>query len=85
MLVSVWLLLATGQSAQAAAPRPDVLKTICATEFGRGDMARVDVLLDKANSVKVLVLRPDLTRFSHPPHTYFAPTVRRCSSPPSGP
>jgi hypothetical protein len=73
MLVSVWLLVAALPSATAPGPRPEVLKAICATEFGQGEMARVDVLLDKKGAVKVLVLRPDLRRFSHAPHTYFAP------------
>ena len=72
MLVSAWLLLVTSlSSVQAMGPRPAVLKAICATEFGRGDMARVDVLYDKDKVVKVLVLRPDIMRFSHAPHTYF--------------
>lgn len=72
MLVSAWLLLVPAlSSAQATGPRPAVLKAICATEFGRGDMARVDVLYDKDKVVKVLVLRPDIMRFTHAPHTYF--------------
>lgn len=73
MFVSAWLLVAASLAAQATGPRPDVLRTICATEFGQGDMARVDVLLNKAKAVTVLVLRPDLRRFSHAPHTYYAP------------
>jgi hypothetical protein len=71
--ITAWFLATALASTQVAGPRPDVLKKICATEFGRGDMARVDVLLDKAKAVKVLVLRPDITRFSHAPHTYFDP------------
>jgi hypothetical protein len=73
MLISAWLVLAALPAVQPTGPRPEVLKTICATQFGQGDMARVDVLLDKAKAVKVLVLRPDIRRFSHAPHTYFAP------------
>ena len=73
MLVSAWLLVMVSIQAQGLPPRPDVLKKICATEFGQGDMARVDVLLDKAKAVKVLALRPDISRFSHAPHTYFGP------------
>jgi hypothetical protein len=73
MLISAWLLLAALPAVQATGPRPEVLKRICATEFGKGEMARVDVLLDKEKAVKVLVLRPDIGRFSHAPHTYFAP------------
>lgn len=73
MFVSAWLLVVAWLAAQTTGPRPEVLKTICATEFGQGDMARVDVLLNKAKAVTVLVLRPDLTRFSHAPHTYFGP------------
>lgn len=72
MWVGAWVLLGAAlSSVQASGPRPDVLKRICATAFGRGDMARVDVLLDRASVVKVLVLRPDITQFSHAPHTYF--------------
>ncbi len=73
MLVTAWLLSMTLASAEAAGPRPQVLKKICATEFGQGEMAYVDVLLDKNKAVKVLVLRPDIRRFSHAPHTYFGP------------
>jgi hypothetical protein len=54
-------------------PRPDVLKTICASEFGRGMFARVDVFHDASGVVAVLALRPDITQFSHAPHTYFGP------------
>lgn len=72
MAVSAWLLLLMTLVSvpQGTAPRADVLKAICATRFGQGDMARVDVLLDKAGTAKVLALRPDITRFSHAPHTY---------------
>ena len=73
MLVSAWVLVVAFVSAQATLPRPDVLKKICATTFGQGEMARIDVLLDKATAVKVLALRPDISRFSHAPHTYFGP------------
>lgn len=73
MLLSAWLLVVTGVWAQASSPRPEVVKKICATSFGQGEMARVDVLLDKARTVKVLALRPDISRFSHAPHTYFGP------------
>ena len=72
MLASAWMLMVALVSAQAAGPRPDVVKKICATTFGQG-MARVDVLLDKTKAVKVLALRPDISRFSHAPHTYFDP------------
>ena len=72
MPISTWLVVSL-LAMQAVTPRPDVLKKICATAFGQGDMARVDVLLDKAKTVKVLVLRPDISRFSHAPHTYFGP------------
>lgn len=58
---------------QATGPKPAVLKTICASEFGQGEMARVDVLLDKGGAVRVLRLQPDIRRFSHAPHTYFSP------------
>ena len=73
MLVAVWLFIVALVPAQAIGPRPDVVKKICATSFGQGEMARVDVLLDKARAVKVLALRPDITRYSHAPHTYFGP------------
>jgi len=73
MLLGTWLLVVALVSAQSTGPRPDVLKAICATDFGQGEMARVDVLFDKARVVKVLALRPDITRFSHAPHTYFGP------------
>lgn len=73
MLARVWLLAMTLASTQAISPRADVLKKVCATEFGQGEMARVDVLLDKTRAIKVLALRPDITRFSHAPHTYFGP------------
>jgi hypothetical protein len=73
MLVAVWLFIVALVQAQAIGPRPAVVKKICATSFGQGEMARVDVLLDRAKAVKVLALRPDITRYSHAPHTYFGP------------
>ncbi len=54
-------------------PRPDVLKKICASQFGQGDFARIEVFYDKAGSVAVLALRPDINRFTHAPHTYYGP------------
>jgi hypothetical protein len=74
MRLATWLVLAALVSAQApGSPRPEVVKQICAGEFGQGEMARVDVLHDKAGVVKVLRLQPDIRRFSHAPHTYYGP------------
>jgi hypothetical protein len=65
---------ASGSGATAAeAPRADVLKTICASEFGQGDMASVDVFRNTSGAVAALVLRPDISRFTHAPHSYYAP------------
>jgi hypothetical protein len=55
-------------------PRATVLKAICASEFGQGDFARVEVFRNASGAVVVLALRPDITRFTHAPHTYFGPT-----------
>lgn len=71
MRLTTWLLLASLGTMQAATPRRDVVRRICASDMGQGEMARVDVLLTAAGLVKVLVLRPDIRRVSHGPHTYF--------------
>lgn len=73
MLAAAWLVVVAMALAQSTEPRPDVLRKICASKFGQGDMARVDVLLDREKVVRVLALRPDIQRFSHAPHTYFGP------------
>ena len=71
---------ATGVDQQNAAPRvapeeprANVLKTICASELGQGNFARVDVFRNASGAVRVLALRPDINRFTHAPHTYYGP------------
>jgi hypothetical protein len=59
------------QTAAPKEPRADVLKAICASQFGQGDFASVDVFRNASGAVMVLALRPDITRFTHAPHTYF--------------
>ena len=56
-----------------AAPRIEVLQGICGSELGQGDFARVLVFLDEDRRIRVLQLQPDITRFTHAPHTYFGP------------
>lgn len=65
----------TNQPAQSP-PKDElsaVIQKICATEFG-GDMAQVAIFRDEKSSPKLLVLQPDISRFSHAPWTYYSPT-----------
>ena len=77
LLLFACCLCAPGSGAQtppvAKEPSPDVLKAICASEFGKGDLARVDVFRARNGATAVLALRPDITRFTHAPHTYYGP------------
>ena len=61
------------QTAALEKPRADVLKTICASQFGQGDLASVEVFRSASGAIKVFALRPDITRFTHAPHTYYGP------------
>lgn len=62
-----------GPAAAPKEPSLDVLKAICASEFGQGDFARVDVFRDASGAVALLALRPDIERLTHAPHTYYGP------------
>jgi hypothetical protein len=61
------------QTAALEEPRADVLQAICKSQFGQGDLAEVEVYRNASRAVTVLALRPDLTRFTHAPHTYYGP------------
>ena len=61
------------RAAELPGPRRDVLRRVCASPFGAGDFARVEVYRNKAGAVAVLALRPDIQQFTHAPHTYYRP------------
>ena len=45
-------------------------KKICASEFAVDD-AEILLFRDESKALKLLVLRPDISRFSHAPWTYY--------------
>ena len=52
---------------------PESKQKLCASEFGV-ERAEILVFRDSADEIKLLVLTPDLSRFSHAPWTYYSPS-----------
>jgi hypothetical protein len=63
----------TTGAAASQKPRAEVMKAICASQFGQGDLARVTTFRNASRAIVVLALLPDINRFTHAPHTYYGP------------
>lgn len=75
LLVLICLAVGIPRYASAVEPESDVpngvVAKICMNRFAEGQLASVSILQSDDKQRRIYLLRPDITRFSHAPFTYF--------------